>query len=810
MTQMRDPLRRVIGTLNPGAFGDAVSELGLFRNCQSVADVRGVFRMQVEAEADAMLNLVADADAFDVIELMRMREFPPVPDPRVVVDDGSGLFVEVVSAVLLSRVSRKPDPTPRLDTRPHERVEDLHRRAQRIARLATYCHQLEARFSSDPLAKLAAEYRSAVLNIRNMQYDTIRDDHESQLLNHPLVTEMMLRHLGYNYSDVIAVRGAMLQISGDRMTTLRDESGAILMRNPGRPADVPRTELQAFMDLVIPLMFLPADRAAITSADIASQADMSVDRAEAVLNSYSQTFDADYPADRRLYDLLVGENPFLRTPLIADGAGNYVATTNDVGLDSLRRIFEAGLPPNSDEVRRYDKKVRQVVTENLALRHLQTILREPPAHEGFRYFAPTEFSNHSALDSQCTELNRLAKQVEGDGLFLIDDVAICVEVKGKSIAAQARRGDVRRLSRDLTATIGDAADQALRLQSLIETNGGLWLGDRTWLDLSHVREVRSVVALLDDVGPLGTAIGDLQRVGILPEKRPPWITSLHDLATIAEICERPGEFLLYLRRRTDSGVATHYRAADELDLYTLFLNGNLYIEPDPGRVKADHPSAPPVKNRDRRRHTQDSVGTLVADHCGELNAWMQRHQVEEHHEQPTRPAFNTAPELAPLINALTRQRPPGWLRSTADLLGLAGETQTKIAKSIKECARRTRKDGEYHEVILSFAGLWGHPTLFVATRPHNTRPEAAADRLSTYMRAKRYQLSSDRALGLIHDDRANLEGVIYLNAPHAASPELDALVKEMNLQPVGDRSTPPPPPYARRSTRRLRGKKGRR
>jgi hypothetical protein len=39
----------------------------------------------------------------------------------------------------------------------------------------------------------------------------------------------------------------------------------------------------------------------------------------------------------------------------------------------------------------------------------------------------------------------------------------------------------------------------------------------------------------------------------------PWITSLHDLEVISAVIERPAEFLLYLRRRTDSGVATYYR-----------------------------------------------------------------------------------------------------------------------------------------------------------------------------------------------------------------------------------------------------------
>ncbi len=69
-------LGRVLGDIDVEDFGDPAQELSLFSGCESVADVRSVLRGQVELETSAMLDLVAEADAFDVIELMRMREFP--------------------------------------------------------------------------------------------------------------------------------------------------------------------------------------------------------------------------------------------------------------------------------------------------------------------------------------------------------------------------------------------------------------------------------------------------------------------------------------------------------------------------------------------------------------------------------------------------------------------------------------------------------------------------------------------------------------------------------------------------------------
>ena len=123
-------------------------------------------------------------------------------------------------------------------------------------------------------------------------------------------------------------------------------------------------------------------------------------------------------------------------------------------------------------------------------------------------------------------------------------------------------------------------------------------GSQTWLDLSLVREVRSVTALLDDVGPLGTAIGQLQQAGIVSEAKPPWTASLHDLATIAAVSDRPSEFLHYLRVRTDSPAIYHFWAFDELNLYMLFLQGDLWGEAN-----------------------ETAAINMVNDPCTELNAY---------------------------------------------------------------------------------------------------------------------------------------------------------------------------------------------
>jgi len=457
---------------------------------------------------------------------------------------------------------------------------------------------------------------------------------------------------------------------------------------------------------------------------------------------------------------------------------------------------------NSKDVRRYDQKARQPVSEQLAKTYLETILGTPAYGFGYHYRWPKEGVAVAALNSESRAVQDLSEDVEGDVLFVVDDVAIVAEVKGKSIADQARRGDVRRLTADLKATIGDGARQATRIRELLDLNGGFWESPTNWVDLSFIREVRTVVVVLDDIGPLGTNLADLQQAGVVPADRPPIVLSVHDLAVIAEIGERPAEFLLYLRRRTDSPVMTHYRAVDELDLFMLFLASDLYVEGDPDEVKTTHPTAPPVMKNERRRHQKSFVGIMVGDNCVELSLWMNRGKlpVGEHPLKPTMTAVTGILDLIDRLQALGR---PGWLRCGADLLALSGQGQRKILSAIRSSARASRGDGSYHDAMTAYAGLWGYAAVFIATHPASIRLPEAKERLLRYATVKQYQLQADRAYGWILDEQGSLEDSFYLSAVAAKDAGLDGQISELHLHPVAQRQ-PSIPPSAMRTTKRLR------
>src|SRR5688572_24026224 len=74
-----------------------LDEMGQFAQCKTLTDLNGALYEAVQAEVDAMCALVAGADAFDVLELMRMRAIPPIPALALQGGfDGSAAAIEII------------------------------------------------------------------------------------------------------------------------------------------------------------------------------------------------------------------------------------------------------------------------------------------------------------------------------------------------------------------------------------------------------------------------------------------------------------------------------------------------------------------------------------------------------------------------------------------------------------------------------------------------------------------------------------------------------------------------------------------
>jgi hypothetical protein len=786
-----------------GLGDDPLGDMKVFAGSTNSGELQQLLHAEVTIEVSAMLAAVQELDAFDVIELVRLRELPIVPVAALVHEhDGNGAAIDLVTLVCLARSARMVGRRPRSETEPHMVVSELHSRSKRLLRLATFMHTAAAH-DADPLARLASEYQSFLVGVRKLQYDSVQEKADADIFDQPEIDALLLRCLGFTYGDFKAVRTGIQERYSRILTALRDDTGNLVIRCQAAGREPTAEELVGFRESMSAFMFLPGERAAFTAADVAQESGIDISRVDAVLDAFSLEFSEATDAALVVTAFLRGVNPLQKTCLVKDASGNYLMTGGQIGTDSFRIIAEAALKPDSKAWRRYDR-IRAEVTERMALEAVGRVLKTPAAHANLKYLAPKEGAAPEVLNAACETPKATGNQTECDGLFLIDDVAICVEVKGRTIAEPARRGDRARLSTEIKAIFGDGARQARRLEDLILSNHGLWREDGSWLDLAGVREVRSIVAGLDFFGPLAVALGDLKRAGHLGDGSLPWIASLHDLEVISLVIDRPAEFLLYLRRRTDSGVATHFRGADELDLFMLFLDGGLYVEENPEEIRHLHPTAGPARELDRKRHLQDARPTVVGTHTDPLDAWMYRREGSSPYEID-KPAFNTHPAAQVIVDFLEDGRKPGWFRFGADLLGLAGTAQKKLGDHLRHLVEQTRSDNCWHSMVQGYAGMWGYPMLFAGSAPESHTRQESAQKLRSYMAAKKHQMGSDRSLGLLMNNSHEIVEVVYMNGPVGHNAELDALGEVIGLSSVSD-SNRPIPPSARRPTRRLRGK----
>jgi hypothetical protein len=304
-----------------------------------------------------------------------------------------------------------------------------------------------------------------------------------------------------------------------------------------------------------------------------------------------------------------------------------------------------------------------------------------------KYFIPKDEAE-AALDPSA-----YTKLVEGDHLFVLEDVAVIIEDKAIPLSARSRTGEVEPLRKKLARSITKGAEQAGRLKERIVADRGLRLRDGRWLDLSAVREVHTVVTSLDDLSGVSTATALLVRAGLLASDNIPWTVSLHDLELITELVDRPAEFLLYLRRRTNPLTTVMFTAVDELDLFLAFFRGGLYVEPDPKQVAHELPWMSSAKPGDIRRYRKQAP-TLITGQTDALDAWhfsLYPTSGTTARDVAPKPTMVTSP-VGELLDLLQSRRVFGWFSVGATLLDGSTKAQRQLAEHGPGLISMTRAD----------------------------------------------------------------------------------------------------------------------
>lgn len=378
-----------------------------------------------------------------------------------------------------------------------------------------------------------------------------------------------------------------------------------------------------------------------------------------------------------------GSSPLRVAPILRDGDRCFM-THCSFGLHVVREAIELRLG-GSPDWQPYQEP-RGDFLEDAALKLLTRMLPSAQVHDNLYYFVPDDdkWSTNEPPE-------RYTKLCEGDGLLIVDDIALIVEAKSRSLRPESRSGDGLALRRDLNKIIRGASDQAERLHKVITKDGRIRVQDGSWIDASGIREVLPIALSLEDLSGFATAAAGLLKERVISIDYVPWMVSLYDLHVISDVVQHPAELILYLRRRTNPDIIRNYFAYDELDYFMRFLEGELLGGNESHQTRLTLPrkfrSAAQPRNL-RNREPMKFLGS----HTEPLDNWYMFEHGGRTAPAP-RPELTTEPRVRAMTEALAEQQLPGWLNIATALLDHDLPAQARIADDITGALEQTRADG---------------------------------------------------------------------------------------------------------------------
>ncbi len=760
----------------------------------SVADVFDVVnqRQTVDQLAERIADLAGPFDVFDIVGQLRFQQErfgadAPTPDSELLA------AIEFVALILAARGARSPVVEEGIP------VGELESAMQEIYSAATSALmagalRIAGTSSQDP-SQASVLAMSAALRevfVRNIAYPHMVEDALSALFDHPQIEHDCRTVLGFTVADIRRVFTALRDLHREAWDARIASIGRLVELHESiddEPTDTEhdlidraRTEwAQAWGRSGTGSTMLPT----FDDTVVAGRAAVSPGVVPAIIDLLAVSFEHREPGEAA-EEFLTGNSPFRTRPILRAADGSYVVVHEALPTHAIRERVEQQLRTNPGAWNTYQKH-RGDYLERAATALIQPHLPGCRTHCGFDYFIPANSTENSPAE--------YTKLVEGDGLLVLDDIAIVIEAKAVALRPGSRTGKPGPLQLDLRRMVSAASEQGNRMRDRILADHGLRLRDDTWIDLADVREVHVLAVTLDDLSGIATITHEMINAGLLTQDNLPWVVGLHDLRVVTELVDRPAELLLYQRRRTERDLTQHFRAVDELDYFLYFLAGQLYVDPDPALTRRELPQLPLSNAEARRRRRQRKQVEVIASLTEDIDDWY-RYQLDPSAEPAEKPRMHAVPEALELIDTLTTNRFPGWLSMTTALLGCSDTTQHDFMNKLEDLANATRADNNSHSTGIIGGSRRGNSYLFVAMTSTAGKPtEAYLRRLDLYVRAKKHQMQLDHALGILIDPVTGaVLATVYDNGIPGPDSDLEQLLIDFGL---------PDPPGLRRH--RVRG-----
>lgn len=527
----------------------------------------------------------------------------------------------------------------------------------------------------EELSFLATSYE---FGVRGRQYEYISNILNRRILDHDPIPQIFINILGFSYKDICNIRDVIVSHMETKENEVKNK--LILL------SKYHKSKLDMHEALRI-LLRNPSEMRLISIDDIVKASDLEPTKVEKVMNlfSVSKNQDIDY------FDLFLQGNSALNGKGILYSSGRgYLPIPGAIAPDEIRRISESEIKKDSKTWTSYTR-TRDRIVEEISLDTIQSIFNSGgKVYKNLHYQAPKQAEDVDLSKKSTDYTNSIP--VEADGLIVIDGIAVCIEVKAGGFRDKSRRGGVKQLDGDLKKTIFEANQQTQRLQNLITKNKGIWLknGKKNciWEDLSDVYEVYSIIVCLEDLAVLSNANQELCKAGLIGNKNMPWIVSLHDLLVIKDIISSPGDFINYVRRRTDYNIMKNIIANDELDVFMWYTYGGFFL--DDNRI---------IKSNRENEFPDKSI--VVATLTDELDSYFNSRMTPGVKlDPPVRKVF--AGRTRCIINEMVDKMSSGWVRAVSYIINSSGLVIDNIELKLEELYRKFKEDGEWHDLFIGY------------------------------------------------------------------------------------------------------------
>lgn len=523
----------------------------------------------------------------------------------------------------------------------------------------------------EELSFLATSYE---FGVRGRQYEYISNILNRRMLDYDPISQIFINILGFSYKDICNIRDVIVSYIETKENEVKNKLILLSKYHKGK-LDM-HEALRIFFQN-------PSEMRLISIDDIVTASDLEPAKVEKVMNlfSVSKNQDIDY------LDLFLQGNSALsgKGILYSSGRG-YLPIPGAIAPDEIRRISESEIKKDIKTWTSYTK-TRDKIVEEISLETIQSIFKSGgKLYKNLHYQAPKQAEDID-LSRKSTDYIK-STRVEADGLIVVDGIAICIEVKAGGFRDKSRRGGINQLDGDLKKTIFEANQQTHRLQNLITKNKGIWLKNYIWEDLSDVYEVYSIIVCLEDLAVLSNANQELYEAGLIGNKNMPWIVSLHDLLVIKDIISSPGDFINYVRRRTDYNIMKNIIVNDELDVFMWYIYGGFYL--DDNRI---------IKSNRENEFPDKSI--IVATLTDELDSYFNSRMIPGIKlDPPVRKVFTGRTRC--IINEMVEKMSSGWVRAVSYIINSSGLAIDDIELNLEELYRKFKEDGEWHDLFIGY------------------------------------------------------------------------------------------------------------